>query len=159
MEQMKQSYAGSLTPAVPQGAVFQAKPPGCTITAYRSGKVLFQGKTPAQKRPAGERLRRRKQRKPSKSGRSALRSPAGIASMSVIGSDEVGTGDYFGPITVACAYADKSKLSLMKELGVKDSKDLKDPQIIEIAKLLIKTIPYSLLVLKMKNTIRCRKKA
>ena len=50
MEQMKQSYAGSLTPAVPQGAVFQAKPPGCTITAYRSGKVLFQGKTPAQKR-------------------------------------------------------------------------------------------------------------
>ncbi len=66
----------------------------------------------------------------------------------MIGSDEVGTGDYFGPITVACAYADKTKLSLMKELGVKDSKDLKDPQIIEIAKLLIKTIPYSLLVLK-----------
>ncbi len=31
---------------------------------------------------------------------------------------------------------------------MKDSKDLKDPQIIEIAKLLIKTIPYSLLVLK-----------
>ena len=78
--------------------------------------------------------------------------------MSVIGSDEVGTGDYFGPITVACAYADKTKLSLMKELGVKDSKDLKDPQIIEIAKLLIKTIPYSLLVLKTKNIIRCRKR-
>ena len=38
----------------------------------------------------------------------------------------------------------------MRELGVKDSKDLKDPQIIEIAKLLIKTIPYSLLVLKRK---------
>ncbi|MBC3677146.1 hypothetical protein H8I08_18800, partial [Bacillus pumilus] len=26
--------------------------------------------------------------------------PSGIASMSAIGSDEVGTGDYFGPITV-----------------------------------------------------------
>ncbi len=42
--------------------------------------------------------------------------------MSVIGSDEVGTGDYFGPITVACVYADKVKLPLLKELGVKDSK-------------------------------------
>ncbi|MGO4076176.1 ribonuclease HIII, partial [Staphylococcus aureus] len=65
--------------------------------------------------------------------------PPGIASMSVIGSDEVGTGDYFGPITVCAAYVDASQLALMKELGVKDSKGLKDPQIINIAKDLIKT--------------------
>lgn len=68
--------------------------------------------------------------------------------MSVIGSDEVGTGDYFGPITVCAAYVDASQLALMKELGVKDSKGLKDPQIINIAKDLIKTIPFSLLVLR-----------
>ncbi|MCC9021204.1 ribonuclease HIII [Bacillus nakamurai] len=150
IEQMKQSYAGSITPSVPQGAVFQAKPPGCTITAYRSGKVLFQGKN------AGTEAARWGTAEAPKAKKTAVKKaadplyvpPAHIASMSVIGSDEVGTGDYFGPITVACAYADKTKLALMKELGVKDSKDLKDPQIIEIAKLLIKTIPYSLLVLK-----------
>ncbi|MCP6683731.1 ribonuclease HIII [Bacillus nakamurai] len=150
IEQMKQSYAGSITPSVPQGAVFQAKPPGCTITAYRSGKVLFQGKN------AGTEAARWGTAEAPKAKKTAVKKaadplyvpPAHIASMSVIGSDEVGTGDYFGPITVACAYADKTKLGLMKELGVKDSKDLKDPQIIEIAKLLIKTIPYSLLVLK-----------
>lgn len=44
IDQMKMTYSGSLTASVPQGAVFQAKPPGCTITAYQSGKVLFQGK-------------------------------------------------------------------------------------------------------------------
>nr|WP_207195711.1 ribonuclease HIII [Bacillus velezensis] len=149
MEQMKQSYAGSLTPAVPQGAVFQAKPLGCTITAYRSGKVLFQGKNAGTEAARWGTAEAPKAKKTVKKAADPLYAPpAGIASMSVIGSDEVGTGDYFGPITVACAYADKTKLSLMKELGVKDSKDLKDPQIIEIAKLLIKTIPYSLLVLK-----------
>lgn len=47
IDQMKMTYSGSLTASVPQGAVFQAKPPGCTITAYQSGKVLFQGKNAA----------------------------------------------------------------------------------------------------------------
>lgn len=79
---------------------------------------------------------------------SVYQPPEGIGSMSVIGSDEVGTGDYFGPITVACVYADKAKLPLLKELGVKDSKNLKDPQIVQIARDLIKTVPYSLLVLR-----------
>ena len=53
MEQMKQSYAGSLTPAVPQGAVFQAKPPGCTITAYRSARFSFKEKRRHRSGPLG----------------------------------------------------------------------------------------------------------
>ena len=148
---MQSHYEPHMTSLSVQGAVFQAKPQGCTITAYRSGKVLFQGKnaekeaerwtadaeTPAAKKPASK-----------KSIPSVYQPPEGIGSMSVIGSDEVGTGDYFGPITVACVYADKAKLPLLKELGVKDSKNLKDPQIVQIARDLIKTVPYSLLVLR-----------
>ncbi|MBR8664137.1 ribonuclease HIII [Bacillus paralicheniformis] len=151
IERMQSHYRPHMTSLSVQGAVFQAKPQGCTITAYRSGKVLFQGKnaekeaerwtadaeTPAAKKPASK-----------KSIPSVYQPPEGIGSMSVIGSDEVGTGDYFGPITVACVYADKAKLPLLKELGVKDSKNLKDPQIVQIARDLIKTVPYSLLVLK-----------
>lgn len=151
IERMQSHYEPHMTYLSVQGAVFQAKPQGCTITAYRSGKVLFQGKnaekeaerwtadaeTPAAKKPASK-----------KSIPSVYQPPEGIGSMSVIGSDEVGTGDYFGPITVACVYADKVKLPLLKELGVKDSKDLKDPQIVQIARDLIKTVPYSLLVLR-----------
>ncbi|MDI5790828.1 DUF3378 domain-containing protein [Bacillus licheniformis] len=42
---MQSHYGPDITSLSVQGAVFQAKPQGCTITAYRSGKVLFQGKT------------------------------------------------------------------------------------------------------------------
>ena len=65
--------------------------------------------------------------------------------MSIAGSDEVGTGDYFGPITVVAAYVKKDQLTLLKEIGVQDSKNLKDPQIVEIAKLIKDIIPFSLL--------------
>lgn len=55
IERMKSHYRSDITSLSVQGAVFQAKPQGCTITAYKSGKVLFQGKTPKQK-PDGGRL-------------------------------------------------------------------------------------------------------
>ena len=41
---------------------------------------------------------------------------------STIGSDEVGTGDYFGPIVVTASYVSKENSSLLYELGVRDSK-------------------------------------
>ena len=68
--------------------------------------------------------------------------------MSVIGSDEVGTGDYFGPITVVSAFVKTEQLSELRAMGVRDSKDLTDPQIISIAKKIAKVVPYSLLILK-----------
>ena len=60
-----------------------------------------------------------------------------------IGSDEVGTGDFFGPISVTASLVRKEDIPFLKELGVDDSKRLKDDQIIEIARILIKRIPYS----------------
>lgn len=41
-----------------------------------------------------------------------------------IGSDEVGTGDYFGPIVVTASFVDKKMMSKLYELGVRDSKKL-----------------------------------
>ena len=67
--------------------------------------------------------------------------------LSIIGSDEVGTGDFFGPITVCAAYVRKDQLHLLKELGVQDSKNLNDDQISTIAKQIIPFLPYSLLIL------------
>ena len=60
-----------------------------------------------------------------------------------IGSDEVGTGDFFGPICVCAAYVRKDDIKALKKLGVDDSKRLSDEQIKSIAKKLIKIIPYS----------------
>ncbi|MFY4774655.1 ribonuclease HIII [Metabacillus sp. RGM 3146] len=154
LEKMKQHYKESITGQVPAGALFTAKTNGCTITAYKSGKVLFQGaraeqeaaKWPAE--PAAPKTSSSKSiNKKDSKGSSLFSPPPDISAMSVIGSDEVGTGDFFGPMTVAAAYASRENLLLLKELGVKDSKNLNDAQIIKIAKDLIKTIPYSLLIL------------
>ncbi|PGZ07074.1 ribonuclease HIII, partial [Bacillus thuringiensis] len=73
--------------------------------------------------------------------------PASIGTMSIAGSDEVGTGDYFGPMTVVAVYVDAKQIPLLKELGVKDSKNLNDAQITAIAKQLLHVVPYSSLVL------------
>lgn len=60
-----------------------------------------------------------------------------------IGSDEVGTGDFYGPICVCAAYVSKDKIKYLKSLGVNDSKKLSDEKIREIGKKLVKGIPYS----------------
>lgn len=68
-------------------------------------------------------------------------------SFSTIGSDEVGTGDFFGPITVCAAYIDKNNLDKVRQLGLQDSKALTDKKICEIAEKLIQVIPYSVIAL------------
>ncbi len=45
------------------------------------------------------------------------------------GSDEVGKGDYFGPLVVAGVYVDESVLGELISLGVTDSKRLSDSRI------------------------------
>ena len=60
-----------------------------------------------------------------------------------IGSDEVGTGDLFGPICVCAAYVRKEDIDFLKELGVDDSKRINDNRIREIGKKLINRIDYS----------------
>ena len=64
-----------------------------------------------------------------------------------IGSDEVGTGDFFGPICVCAAYVRGSDIKRLKQLGVDDSKRLKDDQIRKLGKILIKEFEYSQLSL------------
>lgn len=51
-----------------------------------------------------------------------------------IGSDEVGKGDFFGPLVVAAVYVDSESKSLLTKLGIRDSKDVADNQIKLFAK-------------------------
>ena len=64
-----------------------------------------------------------------------------------IGSDEVGTGDFFGPICVCAAYVRKQDIEKLRRLGVDDSKRLKDEQIRKIGKILVRDFEYSQLSL------------
>ena len=149
MIKMMDYYRPSLTSKTPPGGLFTAKTSNCTITAYKSGKVLFQGggceaeagkwgiPTSPNTSPTSKKTKTL----------SSSNLPTNIQELSIIGSDEVGTGDFFGPITVCAAYVRQDQLHLLKELGVQDSKNLNDDKISSIAKQIIQFLPYSLLIL------------
>lgn len=67
---------------------------------------------------------------------------------SYIGNDEVGTGDFFGPIVVCSSCVDENNYLYVKRLGVKDSKAItSDEKILEIGEKLINTIPHTVTIL------------
>lgn len=127
------------------GVIFAAKTSDTAITAYKSGKVLFQG-AGADREAArwGNTVQKTATAKPNTKG-DAL--PPNLAELSVVGSDETGTGDFFGPVTVAACYVPADKIELVRELGVKDSKQLTDDLMRQIAPDLQATLIHSVLIL------------
>lgn len=139
IKKLKNYYADYLlTKKVPYSE-FSAKKNGISITAYTSGKVLFQGNNAEQEAA-------RWGKTDSSEAKKSNSLPKNFASLAVLGSDEVGNGSYFGPLCVCAAYADKEHLDALKRLGVKDSKMLTDDQIRKMATAIKELIPYRLLV-------------
>lgn len=64
-----------------------------------------------------------------------------------IGSDEVGTGDFFGPVCVCAAYVREKDLDEIEKLGITDSKAMTDEYIRSIGPTIIKKFDYSQLAL------------
>lgn len=62
----------------------------------------------------------------------------------LIGIDESGKGDFFGPLCVAGVYATKRDKEELKRIGVKDSKDLSDDKISELAEKIKKICDYTI---------------
>ena len=58
--------------------------------------------------------------------------PEGIAAHA--GSDESGKGDYFGPLVVCCCYTDEALSREMREMGVKDCKQMTDNAILAVGR-------------------------
>lgn len=52
----------------------------------------------------------------------------------LIGTDESGKGDYFGPLVCAGVYVDEESAKLLSDIGVRDCKDLNDKKNIELKK-------------------------
>ena len=128
-------FYGSPAKQLP-GAIFRGKHHGTTVTGYRSGKVMFQGADP---KAEAERWQL-SARNTADQHRGDL--PAGFDHLAVLGSDEVGVGSYFGPLTVAAVFVDRDHVAPIEQLGVQDSKQLSDPQIIRLAKKIIRQCPY-----------------
>ena len=141
---LEAKYPSNVQPPPPH-AVLRLKIDGLTITAYQSGKVLFQGKgieTFIQKNQLESSIKTSKEK-----SKDTPSLPKDFSSWSVMGSDEVGNGAYFGPLTVASAYVSKENIPLLKKMGVKDSKDLTDEQIRALVPKIKEVIPYKLLTL------------
>jgi ribonuclease HIII len=51
----------------------------------------------------------------------------------IIGTDESGKGDYFGPLVSAGVCVNQNSASILKSLGIKDSKLLSDTKVLELA--------------------------
>ena len=57
-----------------------------------------------------------------------------------IGSDEVGVGDFFGPLIVVATYLEYKDIKYLESLKIQDSKEMKDSYIKEIGPKLVKRI-------------------
>lgn len=131
------SHYGKPSKASP-GVVFRGKHNGTTVTGYRTGKVLFQGQNASRE---AAQWHQSSSVSPS-NGKKKDDLPAGFDQMAVLGSDEVGVGSYFGPLTVAAVFVDRQHVDQVEQLGVRDSKQLTDPQITRMAKKIIQLCPY-----------------
>ncbi|MBO1308455.1 ribonuclease HIII [Enterococcus sp. 669A] len=145
LKKLQEHYQNDLLKKNIPYSEFSAKKNGVSITAYTSGKVVFQGKDAEAEASKWGSIAETPKKK------SGTTLPAGFAQLSVIGSDEVGNGSYFGPLCVCAAYAEKEHLAELNRIGVKDSKMLTDPQIRQIAEILKELIPYKLLVVTPKK--------
>lgn len=148
LSKMKSYYASFMVAPIPY-SIFTAKTNDTTITAYKSGKILFQGKN-AEKEANKWQINDPSSLKkgvpqPSKTVHSSIL-PNQFSEWSIIGSDEVGNGSYFGSLPVCAVYAPKEQHSLLKSLGVRDSKNLNDQQIIQLAKQLETQVSYALTI-------------
>lgn len=76
----------------------------------------------------------------------------------LIGTDESGKGDYFGPLVVAGVYVDGSTSHELRALGVDDSKKLTDRQIRSMAPAIKDMCPYSVIIMEDEkyNELYCK---
>lgn len=142
---------------LPKGTKFLAKLPGVTITGYQSGKVMFQGKLASQEASQWQSVAV-STNEVYPQMKSANDLPTNFSQLTVLGSDEVGTGSYFGPLTTAAVFVDQDHLAFLRKLGVEDSKKLSDPTIIKIAKQIMAKCPYHVVNVKPQDYNRLIRK-
>lgn len=134
IKKMKEFYQDFMQEVNNPYLVFSAKIDGCVINLYTSNKCTFQGQYAEDEALIWQ----------------DIEDEVSINEWKVrvnhLGSDEVGTGDFFGPIVVCACYIEEEDIPWLTKLGVTDSKKLSDEKIKELGKELIKRVSFSCLV-------------
>ena len=124
--------------------LFFAKTDLVSITIYKSFKVMFQG-TDAVNEYNMWNVMLKKETVVTKE--KASKQIPNNYFLTSIGSDEVGTGDFFGPVVVCAAYITPDLIEFLQSLGIDDSKKITDDKIRVIGEQLKDKVTYSMLAL------------
>ena len=146
-QKMIEYYKDKMRDKVIPYVVFQAEEEDTVITMYESGKVMFQGKSAdVDAAMWGVALENTKEKQ-----EAAKKADVKYYNTNAVGSDEVGTGDYFGPIVVTATYVKKEDIPFLEKLGVGDSKKIDDSKILKIAPEIAKRVKYRSIILSNKE--------
>lgn len=151
-EKMIEYYMDKRKPNTPPYAIFQAVEGDSVITLYESGKAMFQGisadvdanlwkdmEMHLNGINIDDKLKEKEQKDKT------------LYYLDAIGSDEVGTGDYFLPIVVCASYVRKSDISFLERLKVQDSKKMTDDKIRRCAPIIMSKIPHEYIIMSNKE--------
>jgi len=143
---------------------FLARKEGLVVNLYRNGKIVIAGNDDNARQDVTSFLDTLQAEQHKKNY--IEYAPIDVAGVR-IGTDEVGKGDYFGPLVIAGVLADEAQILKMENLGIKDSKSLSDTTVQNFAGqikkivgqkqhsiIVISPIKYNLLISKMKNLNR-----
>lgn len=144
VEVMREYYSASLVNSQGEYVDFQAETNGVVITAYLSKKetrkvVFFGEKALEEARVWDPEVELKEKKETVKEG--------WLFFGDQIGSDEVGVGDFLGPMIVVAAFVKESDIKKLFDLGIHDSKKMKDAKILEIGPEIVKQFKFSKLTL------------
>ena len=135
---MIEYYKDKVREKTPPYAIFQAQEEDTIITLYNSGKCMFQGTSAFVDANMWKALKENDEEETNN---------IDYLNTTSVGSDEVGTGDYFGPIVVTASLVKKEDIEFLKKLGCTDSKKITDDKIKKIAPEITKKIKYKSIIL------------
>lgn len=116
-----ENFEGIVNPK--QYAFWEIKHPDFVATFYNSSKFVVQGKNPEKVlKVLGL-----------EHEETENNSEYEIITVPHIGTDESGKGDFFGPLVIAGVFVDDKNRKLFEDMGIRDSKTLKDDKMIKMA--------------------------
>lgn len=142
------NFDGAISPK--EYAFWQIKTPEFTAIFYNSAKFVIQGKN------ISALIEKLAQKFPKTSAFSAFdpknssdekKEGALVSKITgpYIGTDESGKGDFFGPLVIAGVLVEENNRQIFIDLGIKDSKTLKDEQMLKMAQQIQKHSTYSVI--------------
>ena len=153
LAKMKDFYQPFSEPSANEYIDLFARGEGVAVTIYKRNKagkisVSFQGDKAFEEASLWDKNTQVAKEKTLKTTPAFLHTePTIVNAYPQIGSDEVGTGDFFGPVCVCAAYVEEKDLPRIAELGITDSKKMSDDYILSIGPTLIREFSYSQLSL------------